>query len=431
MASTPRPIPLMFGGEPLTADRARRMRWTATGLLAAMAVLFFSTHALAVTGHPAWGYVNAFAEAAMVGGLADWFAVTALFRHPLGLPIPHTAIIPSNKDRIADTMAQFLQENFLTPAVVARRMAGMNVARAVGDFLVESPDRNGEDTRSRITGGAAELLAEVLESLDPDRLGNQVRSGLGAQLAKLDVSPLAGRMLENAMTDNRHLPLINGLIRWAGLTLEDNEDTVRDIIHNRVAGVLRWAGLDKTISGNVLDGLYKLLAEVLVDPEHPLRGKMEEGLEKLAQDLQHDFETRARVEDMKRDLLENPAVAEWWLGVWERIRQSLIRRARDPDSELGAEMRNGLADLGAALKQDHRLQLQINRFARRTLVGIATRYGGEIVTLVSETVKRWDATTITGRIESAVGRDLQFIRINGTLVGGLVGMTLHFITSLM
>ncbi len=428
--ANPRSAPLMFGGEPLTADRGRRMRWTATAMLAAMAVFFFTTHGL-IGVHPAWAYANAFAEAAMVGGLADWFAVTALFRHPLGIPIPHTAIIPMNKDRIADTMAQFLQENFLTPAVVARRMSGMNVARAVGDFLVASPESSGPDARSRITGGAAELFAEVLESLDPDRLGNQVRSGLGAQLGKIDVSPLAGRMLESAMADRRHLPLIDGLIRWAGLTLEDNEETIRDIIHVRVNGVLRWAGLDKTISGNVLDGLYKLLAEVLIDPDHPLRGKVEEGLQKLAYDLQHDPETRERVEEMKRDLIENPAVAEWWMGVWERIRQSLIRRAREADTGLGGEMRKGLADLGSALKQDERLQLQINRFARRTAVGIATRYGGEIVTLVSETVKRWDATTITGRIENAVGRDLQFIRINGTLVGGLVGMTLHFITTLL
>ena len=429
MASKPQP--LMFGGEPLTADRARRMRWTATGLLAAMAAVFFSTHALALTGHPAWGYVNAFAEAAMVGGLADWFAVTALFRHPLGLPIPHTAIIPSTKDRIADTMAQFLRENFLKPAVVARRMSGMNIARAVCDFLVDQPDEEGSDTRSRITGGAAELLAEVLESLDPERLGGQVRSGLAGQLAKLDISPLAGRMLENAMTDGRHQPLIDGIIRWSGLTLEDNEEMVRDIIRSRANSVLRWTGLDERISASVLDGLYKLLAEVLVDPDHPLRAKVEEGLEKLVHDLQHDPDTRKRVEAMKRDLLENPAVAEWWLGVWERIRQSLIRRARDPESGLGGEMRKTLADLGAALKQDERLQVQINRFARRTMVGIATRYGSEIVTLVSETVKRWDATTITGRIESAVGRDLQFIRINGTLVGGLVGMILHFITSLL
>ena len=429
MASQARTNSLMFGGEPLTPDLARRMRWTATGLLFAMGALFFTTHGL-VGDHPAWGYVNAFAEAAMVGGLADWFAVTALFRHPLGLPIPHTAIVPSNKDRIADTMGQFLKENFLTPAVVARRMSGMNVARAIGDFLAVRPEEDG-DNRSRITGGAAELLAEVLESLDPDRLGNQVRSGLGKQLSKIEFSPLAGRMLENAMVDERHLPLINGFVRWAGLTLEDNEETVRTIIHDRVNGVLRWAGLDKTISSSVLDGLYKLLAEVLVDPEHPLRGKVEEGLQKLASDLREDPETRERVEEMKRDLMENPAVAEWWMGVWERMRQSLIRRARDPESQLGSDMRVALADLGVALKQDQRLQMQINRFARRTTAGIATRSGSEIVMLVSETVKRWDATTITGRIESAVGRDLQFIRINGTIVGGLVGMTLHFIVSFM
>jgi uncharacterized membrane-anchored protein YjiN (DUF445 family) len=423
--------PLTFGGQPISVDRARRMRWTATGMLAAMAGIFIATHGLATTGHPAWGYLNAFAEAAMVGGLADWFAVTALFRHPLGLPIPHTAIIPENKDRIADTMAAFLRENFLTPAVVARRMAGMNSAKAAGEFLAASPERGGHDERSRITSGAAELLAEVLESLDPDRLGNQVRAGLAAQLSKLDIAPLAGRMIESAMVDKRHQPLIDGFVRWAGLTLEDNEETIRDIIHQRVAGVLRWAGIDKTISSSVLDGLYKLLAEVLVNPDHPLRGKIEEGLAKLGQDLQHDPETRAKVEDMKRDLIANPAVAVWWTGVWERIRRSLIARARDPESGMGEDMRTMLAELGGALQQDARLQHQINRFARRTMVGVATRYGDQIVRLVSETVKRWDARTITDRVEGAVGRDLQFIRINGTLVGGLVGMTLHFITTVM
>ncbi len=402
------------------------MRWTATGLLVLMAFVFFYSRTL-LDLHPAWHYVNAFSEAAMVGGLADWFAVTALFRHPLGIPIPHTAIIPENKDRIADTMAQFLRDNFLTPAVVARRMIGMNIAKAAGEFLV-SPQ---EDNRSRITGGAAELLAEILESLDPDRLGNQVRTGLASQLNKLDISPLLGRMLESAIADGRHMPLIDGFIRWAGLTLEDNEAMVTDVIHARANSVLRWTGLDERISASVLDGLYKLLAEVLVDPEHPIRSKIEEGLEKLASDLQNDPKTRRRVEAMKRDLIENPAVADWWLGVWERIRQSLIRRARDKDSELGAEMRKGLAELGKALQNDARLQHQINRFARRTVVGVATRYGGQIVQLVSETVKRWDAVTITGRIENAVGRDLQFIRINGTLVGGLVGVTLHLITEFM
>ncbi|GMN12958.1 DUF445 domain-containing protein [Altererythrobacter sp. MTPC7] len=400
------------------------MRITATLMLLAMACIFVASKQV-LDLHPAWGFVNAFAEAAMVGGLADWFAVTALFRHPLGLPIPHTAIIPKNKDRIADTMADFLRTNFLTPAVVARRMQGMNVAGAAGDFLVDPAAEADGGTRSRITGGAAELFAEVLESLDPNRLGTQVRSGLASQFAKIDVAPLVGRMLENAIADSRHLPLMDGVIRWTGLTLEDNEETVREIISQRANSVLRWTGLDERIATSVLDGLYRLLAEVLVDPDHELRGKIQEGMEKLAHDLQHDAETRERVEDLKREMLENPAVAEWWMGVWERIRLSLIRRARDPESALGDEMRKGLAELGNALQQDQRLQMQVNRFARRTGVGVATRYGAQIVQLVSETVRRWDATTVTDRVEGAVGRDLQFIRINGTIVGGLVGMTIH------
>ena len=421
MSEAPDSPPQLIGTR-LPPDRARRMRWTATIMLVAMAAVFVATRPL-LGLHSAWGYVHAFAEAAMVGGLADWFAVTALFRHPLGVPIPHTAIIPENKDRIADTMAQFLRENFLIPTVVARRMRHMNIAGAAGDFLVAPQG----ETRSRITGGAAELIAEVLESLDPARLGTQVRSGLKVQLAKLDISPLLGRMLESAIADRKHLPLMDGLIRWAGLTLEDNEETVREIISNRANSVLRWTGLDGRISNSVLDGLYRLLAEVLVDPDHPLRYKIEEGLETLARDLQHDEQTRERVEALKREMLENPAIAEWWMGVWERIRQSLIRRARDPESALGGELRTSLAELGQALKADPRLQSQVNRFARRTAVGVSSRYGDQIVQLVSETVKRWDARTITDRVEGAVGRDLQFIRINGTLVGGLVGMTIHFV----
>src|SRR3990167_5178095 len=400
------PPAVRTGALVLTPDRARRMRWSATGMLVLMAGVFLWSRQF-VDLQPAWGYVNAFAEAAMVGGLADWFAVTALFRHPLGIPIPHTAIIPQNKDRIARTMAQFLRENFLTPSVVARRMRGMNIASAIGDFLVSPPQAVPEEGNdpSRITGGAAELLAEVLESLDPDRLGDQVRAGLARQIGKLDISPLLGRMLDSAIADQRHMPLMDGFIRWAGLTLEDNEEMVRQIIESRANAVLRWTGLDERISGSVLDGLYRLLAEVLVDPQHPLRSKIEEGLQKLAHDLQHDDTTRERVEAMKRDLLENPAVAEWWLGGWGRIRLSLIRRARDPESALGEEMRLGMAEMGHALKADQGLQDQVNRFARRTAVGISTRYGGQIVQLVSETVKRWDAVTITARIESAVGRD--------------------------
>jgi len=437
-AGGPRPIPQNSGEGDATgkglappratampADRARTMRLVATGLLLAMASAYVLMRVYGGEGG-AWGYALAFAEAGMVGGLADWFAVTALFRHPLGIPIPHTAIIPENKDRIADTMARFLQANFLTPTVVARRMRHMNLALAAGNFL--SGPAKGE---SRIRMGAASLLAELLESLDPERLGGQVKAGLAGQLAKLDISPLLGRMLEAAIADKRHLPLLESILRWAGITLEANEELVREMIHTRANALLRLTGLDERLANSVLDGLYKLIAECIVDRNHPLRLKVEEALEKTAHDLQHDPELRAKVEELKQELLDNPAIGDWWLGMWERLRRSLIESARNPDAALAGQLGDALGELGRALREDKKLQLQVNRFARRTAVGIATRYGDKIVQLVSETVKRWDTETVTGRIENAVGRDLQFIRVNGTLVGGLVGVAIHFLDSVL
>ena len=410
-------------------DRARVMRRTATGLLVAMAALFvLSGRYLEI--HPAWGYLHAFAEAAMVGGLADWFAVTALFRRPLGLPIPHTAIIPENKDRIAETMAGFLRDNFLTPAVVARRMREMNLARAVGSYLAE-PTRSGGG--SRVRAGAGELLVEVLQSLDPERLGTQVRAALATGLERLPVAPLLGKMLTAMIADQRHRPVIDSMVRWAGLVLEDNEQMVRDVIHTRANALLRFTGLDERLANSVLDGLYKLLAEVLVDQNHPLRTKVEEGLAGLARDLVNDPETREKVERLKRELIANPAVAVWWTGVWERLRTGLIAMVRGEGPKDGslAALADSLTEMGVALRDDPRLQTQVNRFARRTAVGIAARHGGKIVQLVSETVKRWDAQTVTARIEGAVGRDLQFIRMNGTLVGGLVGVVIHAATQVV
>lgn len=399
------------------------MRITATALLVVMAAIFVGARRYEGV-HPAVGYVVAFAEAAMVGGLADWFAVTALFRRPLGLPIPHTAIIPENKNRIADTMAAFLRDNFLTPTVVGRRVSDINFAQAAGDFLVQ-PRRSAQ---GKVGTGASGLLADLLEALDPERLGSQVRSGLARQIERIELGPLLGSVLSAAIADGRHQPLLDGFVRWAGLALERNEDLVRTMINERANALLRWTGLDERLANSVLDGLYRLLAEVLVNPAHPLRLTVEESLEKLAHDLQHDPETRERVEAAKRDILANPAVGEWWMGVWERLRQSLIDMARNPDTALSGQLSESISELGRALQNDPNLQKQVNRFARRTVVGISSRYGAHIVQLVSDTVRRWDARTITNRLENAVGRDLQFIRINGTLVGGLVGVTIHALT---
>lgn len=402
------------------------MRLVATGLLLAMAAAFILIRQFAGS-HPAWGYAMAFTEAAMVGGLADWFAVTALFRRPLGLPIPHTAIIPENKDRIAETMAAFLRDNFLTPQVVARRLRAMNVASAAGAFLAD-PDRS---RQSRIRSGAANLFADILQSLDPERLGGLVKSGLHNQLERIKAAPLLGQLLTAAIADKRHLPVIDSLIRWAGVTLEANEALIRSIIHERANTLVRWTGLDERLANAIIDGLYKLLAECMVDPDHPLRHKIQEGLDTLADRLLHDPELQARVEGMKAELLANPAMGSWWDGMWERLRASMLSAARNPDAALPAQFAATVAELGQSLQEDERLQFLVNRFTRRTVVGIASRYGDEIVRLVSETVKRWDARTVTARIEGAVGRDLQFIRINGTVVGGLVGVAIHAADTLL
>ena len=412
-------------GLPAPVDRARRMRIFATCLLLVMAALFLLARTFQHS-HPLWPWLLAFAEAGMVGGLADWFAVTALFRHPLGLPIPHTAIIPENKDRIADTMAVFLQDNFLTPQVVARRLSGMNAAAVAGAFLTDPHGGEG-----RLREGAAGLVADVLESLDQEKLGGIAKNALRAQLEKWDVSPLLGNLLGAAIADGRHMPVIEALIRRAALTLEANEDMIRAMIHDRANTVLRWTGLDERLANGILDGLYKLLAETVVVPDHPLRRKIEEGLEQLAHDLVNDPEMRARVEQMKREVLAIPAFGRWLDALWERGRARLLVMVREPEGVLAGQFGASLAELGRALQTDVRLQLLVNRFARRTLVGVSSRYGAQIVRLVSETVRRWDARTVTDRIEGAVGRDLQFIRINGTRVGGLVGVGIHAIDVLL
>jgi uncharacterized membrane-anchored protein YjiN (DUF445 family) len=403
----------------------RRMRWVATGLLVAMAATYLMTRALA-DQHPAFGYVRAFAEAAMVGGLADWFAVTALFRHPLGLPIPHTAIIPRNKDRIGTTLAAFLRDNFLIPAVVARRMLGVDVAGAAGRWLAGPGGGQG-----RLRVGASRLAADILAALDQKRLGGMVRGAMGQRLRTLDLAPLLGQALSAAMAEGRHLPLLDGIIRWAAKILAANDHLIRAMVHERAGSVMRWTGLDETLANKIIDGLDNLLFDMAHDPDHPLREKAEEGLSTLAHDLQHDPEMQARVERVKAEIIDNPAMQRWLDGVWEQARAAMLRMARDPDAALAGQFGEALNQLGETLQKDRLLGETINRFVRRAVVGMAADYGDGIVRLVSETVRGWDADTITRRLENAVGRDLQYIRVNGTLVGGLVGLAIHAVDVLL
>ena len=396
----------------------RGMRIIATGMLVAMAALFLVAARLDDV-HPAWGFVRAFAEAAMVGGLADWFAVTALFRHPLGLPIPHTAIIPRNKDRIGDTLALFLKDNFLTASVVARRLRSVDVAGVIGRFLADPPGEG------RLREGASRLVADVLEALDEERLGGMVKGAVANRMKSLEVSPLLGQSLEAAITEERHVPILDSIVVWVGRTLDANEDLIRDMVHKRAGWIMRLAGLDERLSEAIIDGLRRLTIDMAVDPQHPLRDKAEEGMARLAWKLRNDPETQAKVEELKAEIIANEAVGKWIDGLWEKARTGLLEAARNPDATLAGKFGDALRQLGTTLQEDAHLKSTINQFARRAVVGAVASYGSSIVALVSDTIRGWDAKTITGRLEGAVGRDLQYIRINGTLVGGLVGLLIH------
>ena len=266
----------------------------------------------------------------MVGGLADWFAVTALFRHPLGLPIPHTAIIPRNKDRIGEALATFLRENFLIPTVVARRMRNIDVAGAAGKFL-QSP---GEETQSRIRVGASRLIADMFESLDDERLGGIVKSAISTRLRSMEVSPLLGHALASAINDDRHVPMLEAAIRWMARALDANEELIREMVHKKANWVLKLAGLDTKLADAIIDGLRKLTAEMSTDPAHPVRIRVEQALAQLANDLQTRPETRERVEAIKEQLLDNQSVGLWLDALWQKGREAIIRAARNPDAVL-------------------------------------------------------------------------------------------------
>jgi uncharacterized membrane-anchored protein YjiN (DUF445 family) len=403
---------------------AQGMKVVATGLLVVMAAVFLAARAVEAR-YPALSYVKAFAEAAMVGGLADWFAVTALFRHPLGVPIPHTAIIPRNKDRIGEALASFLKENFLIPAVVARRMQRLDVAGAAGRFL-QTPAGEG----TRIRAGASRLIADIFESLDDERLGGIVKGAISSRLRSMEVSPLLGHALASAINQDRHVPMLEAAIRWLARALDANEPLIREMVHKKANWVLKLAGLDAKLADAIIDGLRKLTAEMSTDPAHPVRVKIEEALAQLANDLQTKPETRERVEALKEQLLDNQSVGLWLDALWQRGRESIIRAARNPDAVLAGKLGEILKSMGGTLETDPRIRAAINQFARRAVVGMAASYGSSIVKLVSETIRSWDARTVTARLEAAVGRDLQYIRINGTLVGGLVGLILHVIDKL-
>lgn len=388
------------------------MRLVATLLLAAMAGLFALSLAVP-TAHPAVPWLRAFAEAGMVGGLADWFAVTALFRRPLGLPIPHTAIIPNQKDRLGDALAAFLKDNFLRPQVLARRLEQSDLAGAAARWLA----------RPAADGRRSNPLATALTSaLDDPAIAAHVNDSVNRHLAGMRVSPLVADAVDALVDSGRHDPLVDAAINWALATLSSEEPGIREQVSARTNWLLRLAGADDSMADTMIGTVQRLLVEMAGDRRHPVRQRLETAIRQWAFDLRHFPETQARVEGLWADLRAHPAVADWIADLWPSARAAL---ARGLDAPGGGRIGAMLQALSARITSDASLRSALNAGLRRLVAGIALARGDAIVRLVSDTIRRWDAETVTSRVEQAVGRDLQFIRINGTLIGGCIGLAIH------
>lgn len=403
--------------------RARSMARTATGLLLFMALVFVISDHLAAR-HPWLSYVRAFAEASMVGGLADWFAVTALFRHPLGLPIPHTAIVPRNKERIATTLGNFLRDNFLVPTVVARRLERFDLAGAVARRLAR-PEPSG-----KFRAGFAALARGVLTSLDDAAIAAMIRGGVTGRLAQLDAPSILADLIDRAIENKRHGALVDAGLRWASGALKDNEDFIREQVRDRAGWFIKLAGLDAQISDQIIGALTKLLTELADDPAHPMRLKATGTLVGLAFDLRHDADTRAKVESAWGDILGHPALGAYLDGVWTSAKAAMLRAAADPGALSTGPVGQALEKLGARVERDAALRGTINSYARRAIVATVSGYGSELVSLVSDTIRAWETKTVVDKLEGIVGHDLQYIRINGTVIGGLAGLTIHTLSQL-
>ncbi|HYJ66086.1 MAG TPA: DUF445 domain-containing protein [Nocardioidaceae bacterium] len=397
----------------------RRMRGLALGLLA-LAVL---AYALTRDQDGFLGFVNAAAEAAMVGAIADWFAVTALFRHPLGLPVPHTAIIPTRKDALGRSLQAFVTDNFLAEPVVRARLADAQVSLRAGLWLAD-PAHSEVVVReaARVTRRA--LLA--VRDADVEAL---VRDGLLPRVAEEPLSPVTGRLLEQVLRDGAHHSLVDLVLTEAHAWLVENGETVTEVVGARAPW---WTPvwLDERVSVRVHAEAVAWVAEIKDDREHRARKAIDDLLAKLAHDLQHDPDMVERAESFKRRMLAQPQVVTTSVGLWNVLRRALAETLDDPESPVRAKAADELTAFGHRLVSDEPLRARLDAYAADAATYLVRTYGAELTRVITDTVERWDGQEAARRIELHVGRDLQFIRINGTLVGGLVGVLIHTVAVL-
>ena len=392
----------------------RRMRLVAISLLGVAAIGFLVT-----LDHTGWlGFVNAGCEAAMVGALADWFAVTALFRHPLGLPIPHTAIIPKRKEALGRSLQDFVSENFLVSSIVRERVLAAGVSRRVGEWLASGnhAERVVTEASSLVRGGLA-----VMNDTDIVTLTQHV---LIPRLNEEQLAPAAGHLLGRIVDDGAHHPLVDLVVAEAHRWLLVNRGRVSGAIKTRAPWwTPRW--VDDRVTRRLHAEVIAWLEEIRDDPDHPARQAVDDALRKLADDLLSDPEVQARAEGLKRRLLAHEQVPQTVLRLWNALRAALVEAISDEDGILRQRGVAAVRDLAGRLSTDEGLQGRFDGYAADAAVYVIDSFGPEIASVISDTVNRWDGKEAANRIELHVGRDLQFIRINGTVVGALVGLVIH------
>jgi uncharacterized membrane-anchored protein YjiN (DUF445 family) len=412
--------------ETYEADRRtelRRMKRVATGFLIGATVIFVASHAFGEDGGLN-GFIRAASEAAMIGGIADWFAVTALFRHPLGIPIPHTALIPKGKEQIGRTLGRFVQQNFLAPETLSARLKEAGLARRLGMWLID------EHNSQVVARQAAAVVGSTIQAMRDDEITESFEDAVATRIRAIPAAPLLGRTLQLALEGNHHHALID-----AGLVgLDRSLDANQDVLRRRLGEESPWwvpESLDDVVFARVMDALHRFFRDLAADPNHELRRDADERIRQMASDLQSSPELISRVEGMKEELLEHPEFRAWSAGLWERIKLGIIEASERPDSELRDRLGQAARSAGFTLMEDEAMQHRVDMWITSVVEQFARQSENEIASFIESTVQRWDATETSNRLELALGRDLQFVRINGTIVGGIVGVLIHVVVLLI
>lgn len=397
------------------------MRMLAGGLLVLMAALYLL--AVSRTGDGAvWGYARAFAEAALVGGLADWFAVTALFRRPLGLPIPHTAVIPRSKERIAQALGDFVAVNFLAPDVISARLKDQDLATALGRQLSDPL------TARRIADGVMDALPGLVDLLDDEAVSTFMRRQISAFGRDDRLSALVGRTLRLLTEHGRHQPVLDAALQEGWQALEENEAAIRAQVRARTSWMWRLVSLDARASDALIQAMEDTLRQVAADPQHPVRQRITDMLHKLADDLEHSPQMQGQIQRAVADILAHPAVGQYLREVWASLRAAIRASADAPEAPAREALADATVRFGRALIEDKNVLDTLNRRLRALLSEASGRHGRDVGAVISETIRSWETRTVVEKLEQSVGPDLQYIRINGTLIGGLIGLAIHQIT---